>query len=461
MPNRLIPLANPANRVLQLDAKLLDNEISDMLYRQLSGAFNSNRLPSWLGRIHSNYASELKLLLELLIFKVTVWNKHSSYGLTLQNLVMYDGGVHNKKFRSKQQSELRVTKKILLLSSVLLGYFVKKIQSYVYSFEDYDLETDGEDLSTLERIRLKTIKLLKSQISTLEKAHSVLSLVNFVTFLVSGSFPDLTTRILNIRFKPLVTTQVAFASNPETISYEFQNRQLVWNTLTEFIVFILPALSVPKFTKSLVSSITGTSPKSSQVTDEDLKVFSSLPERVCAICFQNSQNSDSGAQNDISLNDTLVTNPYETTCGHIYCYVCILSKLQIFKEEGKNLPKSDPNKYWHCLRCNEPASWCRVYTGDVEDALRQKAVEEVTEDEDASSEDEEKRDQDSEGAKTVSQSFHHVNGSDYQTASFIEQAELNENEYTDGSEVEIYDAEDEYTDEEVDDDSPGFFVGAL
>ena len=57
-----------------------------------------------------------------------------------------------------------------------------------------------------------------------------------------------------------------------------------------------------------------------------------LPTHICAICHENQS----------ALNASMsskVHNPYETNCGHKYCYFCIKTKL--IQEGGT----------WQCLRC--------------------------------------------------------------------------------------------------------------
>ena len=52
---------------------------------------------------------------------------------------------------------------------------------------------------------------------------------------------------------------------------------------------------------------------------------------------------------------TDITNPYETVpCGCIYCFVCLVQKLE--GEEGEG---------WVCLRCGEIVKKCKPWNGDV------------------------------------------------------------------------------------------------
>jgi peroxin-2 len=52
---------------------------------------------------------------------------------------------------------------------------------------------------------------------------------------------------------------------------------------------------------------------------------------------------------------TDITNPYETiSCGCIYCFVCLATRLE--GEEGEG---------WTCLRCGELVKECKPWSGDV------------------------------------------------------------------------------------------------
>lgn len=65
---------------------------------------------------------------------------------------------------------------------------------------------------------------------------------------------------------------------------------------------------------------------------------------------------------------TDVTNPYETmTCGCVYCFVCVATRLEAEEGEG-----------WTCLRCGEVVRECRPWRGDVlEEVVRPKSAKKV------------------------------------------------------------------------------------
>ena len=92
--------------------------------------------------------------------------------------------------------------------------------------------------------------------------------------------------------------------------------------------------------------------------------FSFLPERTCAICYQDQNSAKSEAEllaaassssGVVGSAQTDVTNPYETIpCGCVYCFVCLATRIE--REEGEG---------WTCLRCGELVKECKPWSGDV------------------------------------------------------------------------------------------------
>ncbi|GMF00941.1 unnamed protein product [Ambrosiozyma monospora] len=124
-----VHFANPPNRVLQYDAQLLDDEIFAMLNKQVTQALSDTNLPTFFQRLNSRYSKELGLLLKLIVFKFTIWDKDSSYGLSLQNLRL--SGVNGKR-----TSRITQVRKLLLLASIVSSHLLEKLESYLYSLDD-------------------------------------------------------------------------------------------------------------------------------------------------------------------------------------------------------------------------------------------------------------------------------------------------------------------------------------
>ena len=215
--------------------------------------------------------------------------------------------------------------------------------------------------------------MLLSRISSqLTTTHDIAAFISFLVFLVNGRYRTLLDRALRLRLAP-PTRQVS-----RQISFEYLNRQLVWHAFTEFLLFLLPLVGIGRWrrwlarawqkTKSLVRRA-----GEDGVGDPQGGELAFLPERTCAICYQD-QNPTSTSENEIlavtgasggvvGSAQTDITNPYETIpCGCVYCFVCIATRLEAEEGEG-----------WVCLRCGELVKECKPWNGDVLEAVSRRS----------------------------------------------------------------------------------------
>ncbi len=214
---------------------------------------------------------------------------------------------------------------------------------------------------------MRRLSALTSRIST---TYSVAALGSFLVFLVNGRYRTLLDRVLRLRLAP-PTSQVS-----REVSFEYLNRQLVWHAFTEFLLFLLPLVGISRWrrwlakawkrTKGLVSDQSA----SGQLEGEKMGELAHLPERTCAICYQDQNTAKSEAEiiaqsaSAVNSGMTDVTNPYEGDCVGkcVYCFVCLASRLESEGGEG-----------WTCLRCGGTIKECKPWDGDV---LPEKVVKE-------------------------------------------------------------------------------------
>lgn len=209
----------------------------------------------------------------------------------------------------------------------------------------------------------RNVQLLSRVTSSLTTAHSIAAFISFLVFLTNGRYRTLTDRLLRMRLTPS-----AYQARRE-ISFEYLNRQLVWHEFTEFLLFLLPLVGISKWRRWLSRAWR----KAKTMVKEDVEYrtdqkpqgeLAFLPERTCAICYHD-QNPLPTSENELMVTaaasggvigsaQTDITNPYETTCGCIYCFVCLATKLA--SEEGEG---------WVCLRCGELVKECHPWGGDV------------------------------------------------------------------------------------------------
>jgi peroxin-2 len=190
--------------------------------------------------------------------------------------------------------------------------------------------------------------------------HASAAFASFLVFLLHGRYRTLLDRVLRMRLAP-PTSQVS-----REVSFEYLNRQLVWHAFTEFLLFVLPLVGINRWRRWLARTWRKTkkimSTGAEGAGEEKKGEYAFLPERTCAICYQD-QNS-AASENDlmaaastgvVGSAQTDITNPYEAMpCGCTYCFVCLATRIE--REEGEG---------WSCLRCGELAKECKPWSGDV------------------------------------------------------------------------------------------------
>lgn len=310
----------PAPRVAQVDADILDGELFSLLKQQLSDVFLLLTNKSWTFDLHPELWS---LGLKLSMFWLTTYKSGSSYGHKLQNLKLSD---------SKTGRVIGKRTRICILSIIIGEYFVKKLQSYLFSLPDNSRNGN----SFFEKVKEAVVRRRHQIIKRADEAIKILGLVNFLTFLVYGKFPSLLHRVLGVSLTPVIPDLLKF--NGDKVSFEFQNRQLVWNVMTEFLVFILPLLQLHKWkklTRLLIPKQSGSNHLLVSLIPVETR-FLNLPQSQCAICIESIEASG------IKAASTFVTNPHITNCGHIYCYICLASRFSAAEsghEEAEGCPR--------------------------------------------------------------------------------------------------------------------------
>ena len=338
----------PAVRVGQVDAELLDEELLGLLKSQIADA-----LKYFNPHVQDDYSREVLLGLRAILFKLSIWDNDASYGAALQGLRYTDaraaivsGGL---------AKPTRTQKGLYGLITVLGRYAWDK-------YEDYLL--DAESSYTGPGDLLRKLSTITSRLSTV---HSIAAFTSFLIFLVNGRYRTLTDRLLRLR---LISPN---AQTHREVSFEYLNRQLVWHAFTEFLLFLLPLVGISRWRRWLArvwknAKRALTSDPTSHATEEIEKKgpLAFLPERTCAICYQDQNPGSTSEAEVLGANtsagggivgsvQTDVVNPYETIpCQCIYCFMCIASKIE--GEEGSG---------WICLRCGETVYKCRPWKGDV------------------------------------------------------------------------------------------------
>ncbi|KAF8897671.1 Pex12 amino terminal region-domain-containing protein [Infundibulicybe gibba] len=359
-PHRII-------RVGQLDAELLDQELSQLLQEPL------NRSLSLISTsLRARFEPELRLLIHLVLYKLSIWNTGASYGAKLQDL-RYT--IPSTPGQSLAPSGL--PRRTLLMHgaiTLIIPYLHHRIRSHALSRAWPDAPSSDH--------RRKAWTLLTS----LESSHTLLGLLNFILFLWDGRYRTTVDRILNLRLVP------SRRLTKRDVSYEFMNRQMVWHAFTEFLLFLLPLVSARSIRRRFKSLSTNLSllPRSllssrmramlglnsnrrgsDHSVRKKLGKYWSLPQDQCAICAENASFNlnlseptnafsvlavapagmtspqPTSADSDIEPPAYPIYTPYMASCGDIYCYHCIAERMIRVADDGED------QLGWECLRCGE------------------------------------------------------------------------------------------------------------
>ncbi|KAF8341636.1 Pex12 amino terminal region-domain-containing protein [Cantharellus anzutake] len=352
-------------RVGQLDAELLDQELVNMLKDPVNKSLGKMR-----SIFESRFDPEVVLIISALLYKYSVWDHGATYGAKLQDLRY--ASVWKGEFSARSPSGL--PRRALLLHS-----FLTIVIPYLHArARIYALSGAWPDAPSIDWKR-RAWELLVH----LETLHSTLSLLSFVGFLYNGRHRTIADRVAGLRLEP--THSIA----TRNVSYEFMNRQMVWHSFTEFLIFLLPIINTRAMRRrmqrvsntlrpsNILAMIGFSSTASSSASSPRRGKYWSLPVNECAICAEraayNISNisadpttlayaraqrdqptaADGNQNDDITPPTYPITNPYITNCGHEYCYFCLSEKM-IQLSTANNVEVGD--RGWECLRCVGPVT---------------------------------------------------------------------------------------------------------
>ncbi|GJQ14693.1 hypothetical protein GpartN1_g7012.t1 [Galdieria partita] len=288
-------------RVNQLDASQLDEEVISLLWSQLEQVFRF--LPPG---ILASLQPELQAVLKLIYFAQFTGTNTPTPGQALQNLQYRDERAFDPLFW-------------LNLLRRMFNYPVD-IQETCYGTEIVGLSTTQRWIfgclyvivpwivSRLERSGMWrrwmsfssfTVALLSRCGYWGERVYRIACLFNFVLFLYDGTYLSLVERIVGAR---LVYRDL---SAKRMVSFEFLNRQLVWQEFTELLLFLWPLLS-SNLVKQLFRDMIGKKFVYRGTRD--------IPADACPIC------------RCVPPKMPHLARP----CGHTYCYYCLSWAMQSF-----------------------------------------------------------------------------------------------------------------------------------
>ncbi|KAF6164460.1 hypothetical protein GIB67_025286 [Kingdonia uniflora] len=299
------PIPISVSRVNQVDALRLDIEMSAMLKEQLVKVFNLMK-PGFLFQ----YEPELDAFLEFLIWRFSIWVDKPTPGNSLMNLRYRDESrapIRGKEVRTGLEGPgLTVSQKIWYCLATVGGQY---IWARLQSFSAFRRWGDSEQRSFPRQAW--------GMIQRVEGFYKVASFSNLLIFLYTGRYRSLIERALRARL-------IYGSPNMNRgVSFEYMNRQLVWNEFSEMLLLLLPLLNSSSIRKFLLPF------------SKDKSSGSEADETVCPICQTNP------------------TTPFlALPCQHRYCYYCLRTRCAAVTS-------------FRCSRCNEPVIAMQRHGGIV------------------------------------------------------------------------------------------------
>ncbi|XP_065184633.1 peroxisome biogenesis factor 2-like [Sycon ciliatum] len=286
-----------ALRVVQLDASELDEELVLTLRQQVVSAFRHFQPGGWLASLQP----EINAVLRTLIWKHSIYSDGASFGQSMLNLT----------YSPADSSGISLKAKIAHGLVSVLGSWLAERQAIL--------------CRVLTRYSSIPADTLRRYVSGCGAALRLASLVNILVFLQQGQYSSLLERLLGLRtyfFRSDLRRQVGF---------DFLNRELLWHTFGEFLLFLLPMISVHRLKLALRSflarfpgmqrllGISALVSGSSQAASQPISHTS--PPLECAVC------------------EKLATCPHTADCGHFFCHYCVTANVQA-------------DEFFSCPQCN-------------------------------------------------------------------------------------------------------------
>ncbi|CAJ1009288.1 putative Pex2 / Pex12 amino terminal region containing protein [Leishmania naiffi] len=288
-------------RIFQLDALVLQQELVEILRTALFQVFD---IPP-LQHFRFAYQEELVLILDALLYRLSMWRTGQSIGDRLQNLVLRDE--ERARLLTLQSTKsilpsLAPSRRLLLVHAIMtlvMPYVTRKVQRKVL-----EARWEHEPATT---VRYRIAKAFRYAVIM----WSLLSLANTFNFLMTGQYRTLVERILSLR---LVYGSQRMARFTNLL---YMNQHVQWQTWMS----LFSALSLGRYFRRLLKSLSFAASSSASL---------SMNENLCSACHE------------------LPTVCQRSNCGHRYCYYCIKSRLLDSHSTGS----------FRCTKCGQAVHSC-------------------------------------------------------------------------------------------------------
>lgn len=291
----------PVLRINQLDAFELDSTLEQLVWTQFSQCFQHCR-PGLLTPVEP----ELRALLQLLLWRFTLYSNSATVGQSLLNLryhSMLSSSPHRYRPLSRRQ------KLALALLSVGPRWLRERSHSLLLCLglgSSAGVPPATGSTGTLQQG-------LRRSLAFISGVAQLAGLINFLVFLRKGSHPMLAERIVGTR---------AVFSKPNAgrdVTYQYMNRELLWHGFAEFLIFLLPLINTSKVKAAVYSFMFSREGRDGEGAKEGPGLW-----KECGLCGE------------------WPTMPHTVGCQHVFCYYCIKSH-------------AIADAYLTCPKCGAPA----------------------------------------------------------------------------------------------------------
>ncbi|ETV91487.1 hypothetical protein, variant 1 [Aphanomyces invadans] len=254
-------------RVNKWDSTVLDSEILSLMKFPVKNMFAFCR-PGLMEK----FQPEIDASVLAMLFIFSVGMKKPTPGMALQNLTYATSCLTWRKTLP------------LFLFSVVIPYGWKRIHHLLLS------QRWREDRTTEAEEKYQRFLTVLHRISTIA---AVCQLLNHAAFFKHGQYRTLAERVVGMKLQ-----RNKRSLQPRAITFEYMNRQLVWDGLVDFGMFVLPLVNWSRLWRAVK--------RVGYVTDSQAGARAT----GCPICMT-----------------TQAKTPYRTSCGHVYCYFCLQSSV--------------------------------------------------------------------------------------------------------------------------------------
>ncbi|XP_062376982.1 peroxisome biogenesis factor 2 [Sardina pilchardus] len=282
-------------RISQLDAFELDGALEQLVWSQFSQCFQ-HFTPGLL----TPFEPELKALLQLLLWRFTVYSQSATAGQTLLRIRYRDAVSRSRRYRPMSRRQ----KLGLALCTVGERWLRERSHSLL-------LRLPADSYARAGRRAMGLLTGLARGAS----------LLNFLRFLRRGRYPTLAERALGVRAE----FSEPRAAAPRDVSFHYVNRELLWHGFAEFLIFLLPLVNTWKLKAAALALFSPPDAPSSSSSSSADDASEAANCKECGLCGE------------------WPTMPHSIGCGHVFCYYCI---------KGHTIA----DMYFTCPRCGAEVS---------------------------------------------------------------------------------------------------------